>query len=464
MRLTDATVWLAMGALAALAGVGSDRAAAAQAAPPSNTAAADRSLLEQAISRLRSEYLRKQDAGEVDENQRDLLKELNTARNAGDWKRVGELLASKGLLPAAPAEAVDPIAGAETSPPAAPAAHAGTPRSGLDAPAAHVGTPRSGLDAPAAHVGTPRSGLDAPASDPYSTKPDAPSSAAQKFVREWTEIQSDGLKVALLVYKPVSPPAKSPAIVLAHSGFRTIPLAEQKLAEALVAVGYFVFMPEFRGRQRSGGSVEYIQGEVRDLIATLARVRTEQGVDASRLGLAGAGQGGAVVLKALSLQGIEGVTCVASISAPTDVEALIAESEPFRRDLKSNGVQYASWSRQAMYDRSPIYFSQHVNVPVLIIHGGRDKLVPWRFAESYKAVLEARKKTVKLFACPADDETLVASLSRYHVALQNFLAESLRPPGWKIQKPGQKGQPGAQGGSSGGQDAPSGRGGGRQRN
>ena len=53
--------------------------------------------LEQAITRLRRDYLAKLDSGDEDHELRNLVRDLNAARGKGDWNRVAALLSARGI-------------------------------------------------------------------------------------------------------------------------------------------------------------------------------------------------------------------------------------------------------------------------------------------------------------------------------------------------------------------------------
>ena len=53
--------------------------------------------LEQAIARLRRDYLAKLDSGDEDHELRNLVRDLNAARGKGDWNRVAALLSARGI-------------------------------------------------------------------------------------------------------------------------------------------------------------------------------------------------------------------------------------------------------------------------------------------------------------------------------------------------------------------------------
>lgn len=339
----------------------------------------DPGQIAKAIESLRELYRASLDKGKQDEELKNLLRELNAAVSASDWARAAELLARR-----------------ETKDSGGP-----IPQKDVD-----LWPLRTGQAAE-----TP--------SEPYTF--------------EKTSFESvGGLRLGALLYKPREAQGKSPLIVLGHGGFRGIPLEYRRLAEALAKVGYVVYVPEFRGQGQSEGNIEYAAGEVLDFLSALEVAKKLDGVDANRVGLVGGGHGGTVVL--LALARAEGIACAATISAPTDLVALVREVPAFERELKLLKASVSPGDINALRQRSPIYYAAGVQVPVLILHGEKDRMVPAKSAEGYAAVLRNRGKEVQYIKYALAGEDLPAKLGLYHMDLQNFLAERLKPPGWKIKK------------------------------
>jgi len=353
--------------------------------------------LEQAIARLRKDYLAKLDSGDEAHELRNLVRDLNAACGKGDWNRVAALLSARGI-------AID----------------------------AGDGAPAAG---DAGSEGDPTEELWPVRTESGGSGPDL----EQPLKSEQVEYETaGGLSVRALVWRPRGGAQKSPVIVLAHDGLRGTGVASRRLAEDLAGVGYIVYAPEFRGQGRSEGKVEWAQGEVFDLLAAIEEAKKIEGADPGRIGLVGAGHGGAVVLIALARA--EGVACATAISPPTDLSGLAGERR-FVRELEFMRVRLDLTDRDDLMKRSPLYYVGGIGTPVQILHGGRDKLVPVRFAEEYVSAVKARGKEIKLSKYGLSDDRLVSRLSVYRVDLHNFLAPYLKPPGWKVAKGGKKGGP-----------------------
>jgi len=355
--------------------------------------AADSDAILKEISQLRDQYRQELDQGhEREANElRGLLRDLNAAAASGDWDRAAEILGKR------------------------------------KAEAEGGGDGGDAADLLA---------MKYPARKAESKEEDPNPFTVEKQTYEGI----GGITLGALVYRLKPPteenakplPGKMPIIVLAHGGFRGVSLSYRRVAEALVKVGYIVFVPEFRGQGQSQGKVEYGGGEVLDLLSAVEAVKELEGGDPGRIGLVGCGHGGLVTL--LALARVEGVGCAATISAPTDLARLVRESVMFKRELKLNRVPLRLSDANVLRQRSPLFYVSGIEVPLLLMHGERDVVVPVKFAEGYAAVLEARGKDVTLETYLGADEGLVQKVSTYNVDLQNFLAKRLKPHGWKIIK------------------------------
>lgn len=345
------------------------------------------------MKELRALYLSRLGEGERDDELRNLIRDLNAARNSGDWDRVRRLLGAYEAL--------------------------SSPAGGKGLVPESTGLP--GLDELLKGKGEEDS-----------------AGAAPGFTMEKAGFESPmgtGVgRIGALVYKPAQLQQRNPAIVLVHSGARGVPIPDRKLAEALVKVGYIVYVPELRGRGSSDGKREVLGGEVLDVLAAVVALKQMEGADAKRIGLVGTGLGGTIAL--LALARVEVFACAAAISPAPDLESLLREVPEFRRYLKGLRPPFSLEDAEALRARSPIYSASGISAPLLVLHGRAARRVPLRFVEGLKSVLERKGKDITLETYLLAGDDLPEKLALYHVDLQNFLARRLRPPGWKIQKKG----------------------------
>jgi fermentation-respiration switch protein FrsA (DUF1100 family) len=146
----------------------------------------------------------------------------------------------------------------------------------------------------------------------------------------------------------------------------------------LPARGFNVFLFDYRGFGRSGGEPD-LAGANADGVAALAEARRLEGVDPERLVVFGQSIGGDIAVQAALGAGTRGVRAVVLESAPSSYRRIVRE--------KLGGF-FLTWPFQwplslLMSDRfSPEPVIGRLSpVPVLIIHGDADRVVPFHHGE-----------------------------------------------------------------------------------
>lgn len=126
---------------------------------------------------------------------------------------------------------------------------------------------------------------------------------------------SDGLRLAGTVYEP-EPPASGPRpVVIVCSGYLGLNAIYPRLfAQPLTAAGFAVFGFDYRGTGESEGVFGriLIEEEVRDVRNAVSFIRTQPGIDPSRIALLGWGMGAGIVIEAAAFD--ERVAAVAALN------------------------------------------------------------------------------------------------------------------------------------------------------
>lgn len=133
----------------------------------------------------------------------------------------------------------------------------------------------------------------------------------------------------------------------------------------LVEAGYHVFMYDYRGFGKSGGSVDR-RGMIDDVQAAFRYVATRRDVDATRLVSFGHSMGGAKSITALAEEKPNGLRAVIADGTFACYQDM---ARHFAGDLGVN-ITTKQWSPEAhVAGLSP--------VPLLIVHGSNDEVVPF---------------------------------------------------------------------------------------
>ena len=243
-------------------------------------------------------------------------------------------------------------------------------------------------------------------------------------VRRIVYAASDGLRIpALLTLPEGKAPAKLPLVVLPHGGpaERDVPDFDW-LSEAIATQGYAVLRPNFRGSTvnwsfQSAGFGQWgrkMQSDLSDGVRELAK----QGIiDPARVCIMGGSYGGYAALAGVTLE--SGVyRCAVSIAGPSDLQAFLT----WQKNTKG-----ASRERQAYWDRymgstgpddpvlatlSPLKHIDAVKVPILLIHGKDDIVVPFEQSRIMEDALRKANKPVELVTLQHEDHWLSRSETR----------------------------------------------------
>ena len=263
--------------------------------------------------------------------------------------------------------------------------------------------------------------------------------AAPAPVKAVSYAAADGLSIPGFLTLPRGGAEKGlPLIVFPHGG----PTAADTLdfdwwAQALASQGYAVLQPNYRGSALNLKFIEAGFGEwgrkMQTDLSDGVRYLAKQGViDPARVCIVGASYGGYAALAGVTLD--PGVyRCAVSVAGISDL----------RRFRKWTLEYHLSWS-QRNWDRymgtsdqndpsliavSPIEHVSAVTVPVLLIHGRDDTVVPFEQSDLMLSALKRAGKSAELVTMKHEDHWLSRSETRLQMlqALVAFLKAN-NPP------------------------------------
>ena len=178
-------------------------------------------------------------------------------------------------------------------------------------------------------------------------------------------------------------PAKGPALgnVLHLHGNAANVGNHLPLVAWLPGAGFNVLMLDYRGFGRSEGRPT-LDGVVEDAAAALRYLRTRPGVDGERLIVLGHSLGGATALRLLARDS-GGVRLAV-------IEAAFASYRGIARDAALRSVVLAPFLPVALpalpsSEHDPITALASVRVPLLIVHGTADEVIPYSHGEQLAA-------------------------------------------------------------------------------
>jgi pimeloyl-ACP methyl ester carboxylesterase len=205
-----------------------------------------------------------------------------------------------------------------------------------------------------------------------------------------------------------APDAKLPLVVLPHGGpemrdYQTYDMWVQFLATR----GYQVFQPNFRGSSGMGrafaeaGYRQWGQRMQTDVTDGVEHLLAEGKADRGQICIMGASYGGYAALQAGASEA-DLYRCVISIAGPSDLHAMLRWE---RAEAGSDSDRYEYWvksigdprdDREAIEAASPLRRAAEWTLPVLLIHGDGDDVVPVSQSRDMNRALSRAGKEVRL--------------------------------------------------------------------
>jgi dipeptidyl aminopeptidase/acylaminoacyl peptidase len=199
----------------------------------------------------------------------------------------------------------------------------------------------------------------------------------------------DGETIRAYVTLPVgSRDRPAPLVVLPHGGPELRDhISYDPWAQALAAQGWMVLQPNFRGSGGYGRAFaaagwkrwgDRMQEDVEDAVDQLIRQRK---VDAARVAIFGASYGGYSALMG-AVRRPQFYKAVVAAAAPTDLAEMLRFE---KKRQKGDPTVYEFWrarmgdlSKDAaiLASASPRLRAREIQAPVMLVHGGRDDVVP----------------------------------------------------------------------------------------
>ncbi|WP_394129213.1 alpha/beta hydrolase family protein [Shewanella maritima] len=241
----------------------------------------------------------------------------------------------------------------------------------------------------------------------------------------------DGLEIEAFVTLPKTKQSNLPTIVFPHGG----PISHDSnrfdyWTQFFAHRGYAVLRMNFRGS--SGYGYDFMKAglqnwglDMQNDVEDGTRWMIEQGIaDPKRICVVGASYGGYAALMEVATNR-DLYQCAVSVAGVTDVEYLVKSHRSYTGYeivKKQIGDDY-----DALYERSPVSRAKDINVPVLLIHGEKDRVVRLSHSEDMFDELEDHDKQVEFIELEGGDHYLSDNKDRLQTfkAIERFLADNL---------------------------------------
>jgi dipeptidyl aminopeptidase/acylaminoacyl peptidase len=247
-------------------------------------------------------------------------------------------------------------------------------------------------------------------------------------------------KYALFGYLTLPPGADAknlPLVALPHGGPESddTPYFDW-LSQFLASRGYAVLRPQFRGSTGLGDAHRLAgRGQwglrMQDDITDGVKALIAQGIaDPKRVAIVGASYGGYAALAGAAFTP-DLYACAVSVAGVSDLPEMLAYNERMSGD-ESDGFFYWRDSIGDSLDprvaeKSPARAARSIRVPILLVHGTDDSVVPFVQSEMMARALQAAGKTYEFVTLQGEDHWLSSSATRVRLLreVERFLAANL---------------------------------------
>jgi len=221
------------------------------------------------------------------------------------------------------------------------------------------------------------------------------------------------------------------AIVLPHGG----PMARNYagfdwFTEFFASRGYTILEPNFRGSSGYGFKfeMEAVQkwgGAMQDDLADAALwMLKEYDIDKNKVCILGGSYGGyAALMAAVKQQDV--FKCAASFAGVSDLELIVSKARRFTNNEVVK-KQFGTDS-DVLEENSPVNFAKDINIPVLLIHGDKDRVVDVRHSRDMYEELQDYKKEVEYIELENGNHHMEIEAHRMKVltSLETFLQKNI---------------------------------------
>jgi len=218
-----------------------------------------------------------------------------------------------------------------------------------------------------------------------------------------------GLRIKGFLAEPKEPGMYDGFLYL-RGGIKNVGQVRLARITQFASEGFVVMAPFYRGNQGGEGNEDFAGDDRYDALASLRVLQQHHKVNKERIHVFGFSRGGVMALFTVLLE--PNVCSLVVWGGVSDMELTYWERLDLRRMMKrvigGTPLKYPERYRW----RTPLYEIDRINIPVLIIHGGKDKNVSIEHAYRLEKRLKELNKDVTSWYFPEYDHYFPPAANR----------------------------------------------------
>ncbi|WP_428908118.1 S9 family peptidase [Niallia sp. Krafla_26] len=245
----------------------------------------------------------------------------------------------------------------------------------------------------------------------------------------------DNLLIHSFFYKPKNAEKRFPVVIYLHGGPESQSRATfNPLMQYLLNIGYAVLTPNVRGSTGFGKTYTHLDDvrnrmdALKDLIFSVDWIKRETNADPDRIAVMGGSYGGFMVLAAISHYPKLWAAAI-DIVGMSSLRSFLKTTSPWRK--KNREKEYGTVKEDGeFFDKiDPLHYTDHIESPLLVVHGVNDPRVPIRESEQMVEKLKKRNHPVEFIRIEDEGHTLEKETNKLFVyrSAVDFLEKYLKP-------------------------------------
>ncbi|OEH94559.1 alpha/beta hydrolase family protein [Bacillus solimangrovi] len=225
---------------------------------------------------------------------------------------------------------------------------------------------------------------------------------------------SDGLGVNGYLVKPRKIEGKAPVLIFNRGGNREFGAINEQALQYLsfwADKGFVVLVSQYRGNAGGEGQEQFGGEDVNDVLKLVDVARELPYVDTDNIVMLGASRGGMMTYLAIK-HGID-IKAAVIVSGMSDLFHTYENREQGMKDTLQQLVGDPEADRDEYEKRSAVFWTDEIDVPVLILHGDADWRVPIEQAEELVESMQETKNAHKFVVYPNGDHGLKNYFDEY---------------------------------------------------